>query len=274
MRVRQYFLFFSLFFTIGFSCAVAQNNQLFIPNAGQWDDRILYKCDVSSGAAFIEGDGITFSFYDNEFFHNRHEGKKDSILHCHAFKLRFIGHQESIPVVLNGEKEGFYNYYLGSDRSSWAGGLKGGQQVSYKGLYNGIDLNIYAVAGRLKYEFIVYPGVDPSIIKYEVEGSSELELSRGDLLIKTSLSVVTDKAPLVYQDSVSNVISSAYQLAGNIVSYVIMDSYDVNDTLIIDPFVEFSTYSGSFANNFGYTATHDRFGFMYAGGSVFGVGYP
>ena len=36
----------------------------------------------------------------------------------------------------------------------------------------------------------------------------------------------------------------------------------------------FSTYSGSFANNFGYTATFDSDGFLFAGGSVFSAGYP
>ncbi len=274
MLGRLYLILFLLLFPMGISCAVAQNNELFIPNSGQWNDRILYKCDISSGATFIEEDGITFSFYDDDFFHNRHEGKKDSILHCHAFKLKFLGQKKNVPVTLKDTKEGLYNYYLGADRVNWARGLKGGSQVSYQNLYDGIDLNVFAVGGRLKYEFIVQPGVDPAIIKYEIEGSSGLELSRGDLLIKTSLNVVTDKAPLVYQDSVGNVIRSSYQLKDDVVSYVIIDAYDVNDTLVIDPFVEFSSYSGSFANNFGYTATYDRFGFLYAGGSVFGVGYP
>ena len=38
--------------------------------------------------------------------------------------------------------------------------------------------------------------------------------------------------------------------------------------------LEFSTYSGSTADNFGYTATYDNYGFLYSGSTVFGVGYP
>ena len=44
--------------------------------------------------------------------------------------------------------------------------------------------------------------------------------------------------------------------------------------MVIDPVLEFSTYSGSTADNFGYTATYDNFGFLYAGSTSFGVGYP
>ena len=36
----------------------------------------------------------------------------------------------------------------------------------------------------------------------------------------------------------------------------------------------FSTFSGSYANNFGYSATFDSKGFLYSGSSVFGQQYP
>ena len=43
---------------------------------------------------------------------------------------------------------------------------------------------------------------------------------------------------------------------------------------MIDPTVVFSSYSGSTADNWGYTATYDSHGNLYGGGIVFGVGYP
>ena len=36
----------------------------------------------------------------------------------------------------------------------------------------------------------------------------------------------------------------------------------------------FSSYTGSLADNWGYTATYDRAGNLYGGGITFGVGYP
>src|SRR5690606_18652029 len=41
-----------------------------------------------------------------------------------------------------------------------------------------------------------------------------------------------------------------------------------------DPTVVFSTYSGSTADNWGFTATYDSGGHFYAGGIVNGAGYP
>ena len=38
--------------------------------------------------------------------------------------------------------------------------------------------------------------------------------------------------------------------------------------------MEFSTYSGSTSDNFGYTATYDNQGFLYSGSTSFGIGYP
>ena len=44
--------------------------------------------------------------------------------------------------------------------------------------------------------------------------------------------------------------------------------------LVIDPTLIFSTFSGSTSNNFGYTATFDRDGFLYSGSTAFGGTYP
>ena len=65
-----------------------------------------------------------------------------------------------------------------------------------------------------------------------------------------------------------------YKLKGKMLSFEFPNWYNKNQDLIIDPTLVFSTYSGSIANNFGYTATYDDFGFLYAGSTAFGVGYP
>ena len=64
----------------------------------------------------------------------------------------------------------------------------------------------------------------------------------------------------------------------NILSFYFPNSYDNTKDLIIDPTLIFSTYSGSSSDNFGYTATYDRSGFLYSAGTVFdfpsGSTYP
>jgi gliding motility-associated-like protein len=53
-----------------------------------------------------------------------------------------------------------------------------------------------------------------------------------------------------------------------------LGAHDPGLPVVIDPTLSFSTYSGSLANNFGYTATFDRDGFLYSGSTAFGQGYP
>ena len=51
-------------------------------------------------------------------------------------------------------------------------------------------------------------------------------------------------------------------------------NYDAASTLIIDPQVIFCSFSGSTADNWGFTATYGPDGSMYGGGIVFGSGFP
>ena len=111
-------------------------------------------------------------------------------------------------------------------------------------------------------------------IKYTWQNS--IFLRNENLIIKTSVNTVTELAPFAYQiinDSLYPV-ECKFKLKNNILSFNFPNSYDKSKVLIIDPTLIFSTYSGSTADNFGYTATYDNLGFLYSGSTVFGVGYP
>jgi gliding motility-associated-like protein len=62
-------------------------------------------------------------------------------------------------------------------------------------------------------------------------------------------------------------------VTGNVVRFK-LGSYIKNTTLIIDPSLIFSTFSGSKSDNWGYTATYDGEGNFYAGGIAFHDGFP
>jgi gliding motility-associated-like protein len=63
-------------------------------------------------------------------------------------------------------------------------------------------------------------------------------------------------------------------LTGSTISFNFPNGYDTSLELYIDPELIFSTYSGSFSDNFGYTATYDTEGYLYSGSSAFGNDYP
>ena len=60
----------------------------------------------------------------------------------------------------------------------------------------------------------------------------------------------------------------------DVVSFSFPKGYDKSSRLIIDPELIFSTYSGSTADNWGFTATYDDEGNLYSGGIVADTGYP
>ena len=88
--------------------------------------------------------------------------------------------------------------------------------------------------------------------------------------------MIIEHKPYAYQfiGGKKQEIPCVYKLNKNILTFELPEGYDISKELIIDPVLEFSTYSGSTADNFGYTATYDNMGFLYSGSTVFGTGYP
>ncbi|HEX8531051.1 MAG TPA: PKD domain-containing protein, partial [Cytophagales bacterium] len=69
-------------------------------------------------------------------------------------------------------------------------------------------------------------------------------------------------------------VRSQYVLRGNVLSFAFPAGYRRDLPLVIDPYLVFSTYSGSFTDNWGFTATYDEAGNLYSGGIEFGTRFP
>ncbi|MDD3132956.1 MAG: SBBP repeat-containing protein, partial [Bacteroidales bacterium] len=145
----------------------------------------------------------------------------------------------------------------------------------YKNLYEGIDYIIYSHENQFKYDLVVSPNAKVSDIQMKYDGLDKISLSKGSLLIRTSINTIVELQPFAYQliDGLEKEVVCDFVLNKNIVGFE-CPNYDPNFPLIIDPVMIFSTYTGSTSDNWGYTATYDKFGFFYSGGCSFGVGYP
>src|SRR5690606_9875706 len=96
------------------------------------------------------------------------------------------------------------------------------------------------------------------------------------LLVKTTAGTVAEEAPVAWQDGPGGRrnVRCRFALAGSEVHFILPDGYDPALPLVIDPVLTFGSYSGSTADNFGFTASYDAQGHLYGGGIVFGTGYP
>ncbi|HUM46155.1 MAG TPA: PKD domain-containing protein [Chitinophagales bacterium] len=259
--------------------SVTPSGQLrFIENKKQWDEKILYNAKVWGGDLFLEKNALTYYLFNPEDLkkvHHQHD-TSSFILHAHAFKEVFVNANENVQTTAVSPSLYFFNYFLGNDPSRWATEVKDYAQVSYDELYKGIDMNVYAYGPNLKYDLIVEPNADAGQVQIQYVGADKLSLQNGNLIIATSIGSFTEQKPYAYQviDGMKSEVSCKFQLKGNNVTFSIDKNYNRLLPLIIDPTLIFSTYTGSTADNFGFTATYDASGAMYLGGLVHGAGYP
>lgn len=258
----------------------------FKENKGQWGKEVRYKAELKNGAVFFEQNAITFNLVDTRDIlrikgdHHKMENYQPTIdytMHYHAFKLQFLNANPQPVLSPASPIEEHFNYFIGNDPSMWASKVRGFEQVSYLSLYSGIDFKVIAEQGQMKYVYEVKPNSDASQIKTKIIGADKLSINeRGDLMIRTSVGDLTDTKPFSYQvvNGKQEEVLCKFVLNGDVLSYEFPKGYKKDKPLFIDPTLVFSTYSGSTADNFGYSATYDSKGNAFAAGSSFGTGYP
>ena len=188
-------------------------------------------------------------------------------------RITFNGSNEVVP---KGQRSLVQrsNFFLGSDETSWIKGARSFREVVYENLWDGIDLRYRLSENGVKYEFIVQPSVDPSIIDMKVEGHDRLLLgSDGELLISTATGQINDGVPEVFylDEPRSKVISRT--IVRGVDSYGFeIGEYDTARTLVIDPLI-YSTRLGM-GNETGQVIAVDKNGSAYVAGITRSRMYP
>ena len=251
----------------------------FKENKNQWNKNILYTAELRGANIFLEKNTITYVLYDRDDLEKLHPLKGNGIVHAHSYKVELLNANPNPEVVSEGESESYYNYFIGNNPSNWASNVHSYSTIQYRNIYPKIDLKFYFQNGLMKYDFILNPGADINSIQMKYIGADEVKKTSGNIEVLTSVGKVIEVAPISWQlntQAEKNYINSSYKFSNNILSFNLDNNYNKSQVLIIDPTLIFSTYTGSTADNFGYTCTFDNDGNMYLGGYVnatFGL-YP
>ena len=306
MKVSKLFTFccFSIALMLGVATPGMAQLQ-FIENKGQWDGRVNFKADVASGAFFIERKGFTVLQHNTEDLerlassaHSHSVAPQTAArispdqtaiinpkkttplpevfkLRSHAYRVSFMDAQKSVTISPDKALATYNNYFIGNDQSKWQGGCKVYQAITYSNMYPNIDVRYYTDAGTLKYDIIVRPGGNINDIALKYEGADKLEVKNKELVIGTSVGEVKELYPYTYQiqKGAREKLDCKYVVTGNVVRFKVKN-YLPNETIVIDPTLIFSSFTGSSADNWGYTATPGPGGTFFAGGISFGNGYP
>ncbi len=252
----------------------------FIENMGQWDPNIASRAEISGGAIYLCKNQLRYNFIDMRDYRLLHADPYHTdtcSVHGQAFFMDWLNANANPEISSANEYPEYYNYFIGNDPSQWKSGVHAFSDVSYTNLYNGINLAINAEGPDLEYTYTVMPGTDPSSIKIKVEGAQNVYVKDNDLHIDSRMVQIIEKSPYAYQmiEGFKVAVPCGFILIdGNIETFVFPKGYNKNQPLIIDPVVIFASYSGSKADNFGFTGTYDTLGYGYSGGDVYGAGYP
>jgi hypothetical protein len=136
----------------------------------------------------------------------------------------------------------------GADPAMWRRDSFAYAGLVYRDLYPGIDARYQTIGERLKSEFIIAPGTDPSLIRMTYAGAQHVDIdSAGRLRIRLSDSMTfIESAPYIYQQASAGKrsIGGRFQLLRDGAVGFRIDDYDRSAPLVIDPEISYSTYLG------------------------------
>jgi len=224
--------------------------------------------------------GPPFSAYDHlPLIFERNEGQTDLQV---SFLARgrgyglYLAANESVLVLRSGGKEGSRqvvrmklagahavtspealdalpgrsNYFIGNDPAKWHRNIPQFARVRYRNVYPGTDLVYYGNHGELEFDFELSPGADPHRIAMTFDGTEDLHVDRGNLILSVAGKEIRLQAPLTYQKigSVQRTIHSAFKLRNDNEVAFEVGPYDRSRPLTIDPILSYSTYLGGSAD--------------------------
>lgn len=251
----------------------------FIENKCQWPEAVKFKARIPGGTMQLQPAGFSYTFVDyQQLQHLHHLGHgtpnesfgttSESAIDGHRVDVKFLNVNPHARTTPAGKLPNYYNYFLGSDPSTWASHAHAFEAVFYTDYYPGIDLKVYSQGRHIKYDFYVASGANPSQIEFQYAGADRMYLQNGNLHIEASKFGFTEKKPVAWQlvGGVKKYVTCGYALNGTTVSFIFPEGYDSCYPLVIDPLLIFSTYSGSTADNWGSTATPGEHGSLYSAG--------
>lgn len=271
----------------------------FISNQGQWEEAILYQAEIAKTQVRFLKDKISFGALTEcniperpnlDSIEKASKTKEEALLKIKeveeayaqekgsikgfVWNMHFDGANSKSQILGKEEKEAQYNYYLGSLKAERIGAMG---EVWYKDIYPNTDVRFYSASEGLEYDIILYPKAKSENVRIELEGIEEIRLDEeGNLVYNTPWGEMVKKAPYAYQmiEGQEVAISTKYRLDGNYIGFEILEDYNQNKPLIIDPLIlKWSTYLGGAGNdNLRSSGVHNEE--LYLHGTTLSIAYP
>ncbi len=180
--------------------------------------------------------------------------------------MELIGSNENPEVIAEDVTESYTNYYLAHCPQGITH-VHSYNKITYKNIYNNIDLVFYLnQENKLEYDFVARPGANIADIQFQYKGNVDIKITEnGSLEITNPLGSITEKTPFTYLQNSKREVASQFQLNEGVVSFKVAN-FQSNETLVIDPTLEWGTYFGGNGNDYAYSVKSDGNGNVYIAG--------
>ncbi|HEY0071602.1 MAG TPA: hypothetical protein VGE04_16680, partial [Chloroflexia bacterium] len=183
----------------------------FEPNAGQTGSAVRYMAHADGGTLFFTQAGVVMSLraggqapdagsaYVTAGEQAAQAGGAPAVV-----RLNFLNANPDTAIRNGGELIAKVNYLYGSDPQAWRTNLPTYSDITYSGLYSGVDLTYSGDGRSLKGTYTVAPGADPASIRWQyggvqsatVDGAGNLRLT---IAGKDGNLSLVEKAPVAWQ---------------------------------------------------------------------------
>ncbi|HEX9942510.1 MAG TPA: SBBP repeat-containing protein [Thermoanaerobaculia bacterium] len=249
--------------TAGARAAAIAVPRFFIENRGQLDNRVDY---YSAGARslYVGAEGLTFAL-------DRASPDNPELRTRWAVKADFVGANREAAGVGTRRLPGVVSYFKGGAQHT---GLPSYAGIAYRGLWDGVDLEMEMAAHAFKYTFTVRPGGDPQAIALAYRGADRVRVDEGGALeVVTPYGSWTDAAPVAYQDLAAGRagVDAAWSVEPGRDGWIVtikVGRYDPTAPLVIDPAIQWAGYLGGAASDHATDIALDTSGNVYVVGGT------
>ena len=277
----------------------------FEENRGQVDPRVKFVSHGAGYTLFLTADEAVLSVPDGKVNNKRPRTNRVNQVHQSPvidrhlsssrseqqtsdlnLSMKLAGSDPHARVIGVDELSSKSNFLIGNDPKKWQMNLPNYAKVKYADVYPGVDLMYYGNHRQLEYDFVVAPGADPNIIRFNVAADHTSATTHraapvritaaGDLMVKMNGGEILLHKPVAYQTNGSGAKDyvRARYIPGREQSQisVAVASYDKGRPLVIDPVLSYSTY---LAASDGLNAVAvDASGNVYVTGSTHSSNFP
>jgi hypothetical protein len=191
--------------------------------------------------------------------------------------MEWVGANENVQIIKEEKTYDYHTYGLLTEKAY------GYKKITYKNLYDGIDVVYSFVNNKLGFEYslLVQPGADLSKVKMKYGGDvkSITTNAKGNLIVKSDIEGIEETIPVSYYGNTINTkntseVKTEYKIVGDEVGFYFPNGYDNTRSLVVDPFINnTSNLTGTYANQ-ATDVDYDYAGNVYVSGGITKNNYP